>query len=62
MTNRIREELRAHQKATDCSDAELLAILCDYITRLGDDGHIPHDRHVIDFVQEKLERGPGDIS
>lgn len=53
--------IQLHQAATDTPDREIIRILCDYITGLEDDGHIPHDRHVIDFLQESLERGPMDI-
>lgn len=60
MTN-LREQIRLHQEATATSDSTMLRILCDYLTRLDDRGHVPHDDHVIDFVQENLERGPMDI-
>lgn len=57
----LRELLREHQQATDCTDDQMVRILCDYITKMDEEGHIPHEDYVIDFVQENLERGPMDI-
>lgn len=50
-----------HAKATDTSPTDMLRILCEYVAKLDDAGHIPHDEDLIDFVQENLERGPMDI-
>lgn len=55
------DHVRLHQEATDATDAQLLSLLCAYITGLGNDGHIPHDRYLVDFLQDNLARGPGDI-
>ena len=63
MTDRIREELRAHQVATDCTDDRMVGILCDFIQKLDDDGQLeaPWEQWLFEFVVENLERGPGDI-
>lgn len=59
----LREELRQHQKATDCSDDRMVSILCDFIQKLDDDGTLeaPWYEWLLEFVVDNLELGPGDI-
>lgn len=59
----IREQLRDHQIATDCTDDRMVGILCDFIQKLDDDGQLeaPWDQWLFEFVVENLEHGPGDI-
>lgn len=63
MTDRIREELRAHQIATDCTDDHMVGILCKFIQKLDDDGQLqaPWEQWLFEFVVDELERGPGDV-
>lgn len=58
----LRRRLREHQEATECSDAQLVEILCRYIEAIdrGDQPE-PHEDNVYSvtmFVVEQLERGP----
>ncbi len=53
----LREELRAHQAATDCSDSKMLDILCGWVQDFTD--HDPDERrYVIDYVVNELQQGP----
>lgn len=54
----LRDLIRDHQEATDCSDDTMVHILCDFLVQLDDAGHLPSDLDPIDYVVERLERGP----
>lgn len=54
-----------HMKATDTLPIDMVRILCEYISAIdaGDQPgpHMTNEDSLIDFVQENLERGPGDV-
>lgn len=58
--NSLREELQAHQDATDTSDSEMLQIICDFIEseRWEPDSF---EDDLISYVVNQLQRLPGDI-
>lgn len=47
--------IRDHQAATSTSDGQMLAVLCGFIESFFDED----TSQVVDYVVEKLERGPG---
>lgn len=57
------DHVRLHQEATDTTDAQMLSILCDFITRMEHkDGSVGnYETEAIEFIQENLTRGPMDI-
>ncbi len=55
----LREQLREHQVATDCSDERMLNILCSWIDNCGPD--LIETNTLMSFVVENLERPPGDM-
>lgn len=54
-----RQVLRGHQLATGASDDRIITLLAQYIEKLDEDGHIPSDRNLFDFIVEELECPPG---
>lgn len=58
----IREQLRLHQEATDCTDSQMLDLVCGFFEQtFGGDYPTETWDGLIDYVQENLERGPGDV-
>lgn len=60
----VRDILREHQEATDCDDSHLLNILCEFLDREPREPHrrvMMHNR-LYDYVVQRLERLPGDVS
>lgn len=55
----LRQHLRLHQEATDTSDSTMLDLVCRWIDECGPD--LIETDTLIDFVQDNLERGPGDV-
>lgn len=55
----LRDHLRLHQEATDTNDSTMLNLVCQWIDECGPD--LIETDTLIDFVQENLERGPGDV-
>ncbi len=55
----LRQELKAHQEATDTTDDEMLSVVCRYLETEQTDFN---DEHFIEYVVSCLERMPGDMS
>jgi hypothetical protein len=55
----IRQQLRLHQEATNTNDSTMLDLVCLWIDDCGPD--LIETDMLIDFVQDNLERGPGDV-
>lgn len=60
----LRQELREHQEATNCSDDQMVEILCGFIEKLDDDGQLegPWYEWLFEWVTDHLHRAPGDVS
>lgn len=60
----LREELRKHQEATDCSDDRMVEILCGFIEKLDNDGQLegPWYEWLFEWVADELFQPPGDLS
>lgn len=62
MSNTCLELLKAHQAATDATDAQMLEILCDFMdTQFGGDNPSDTWNHLWDHVVENLECPPGEV-
>lgn len=59
--NSLRELLREHQRATDCSDDRMVGILSDYLERLDKVCIGCWRQPLLDFIVENLEQGPPGI-
>ena len=55
----IRQHLRLHQEATHTNDSTMLDLVCLWIDECGPD--LIETDTLIDFVQDNLKRGPGDV-
>lgn len=57
----LNTQVLAHQAATDTPDAVMIRILCDFIEKLDNEGHLPHEGGLEEYLVERLERLPGDL-
>ena len=55
-----RQLLIDHQLATDCTDGQMVEILCSFLESLDDQGELSHtwSERLGEFVASQLERGP----